>query len=176
MERITYEGVGALRCPGCGGYLVHKRRLKAIQRRRQFPNEALQRSLEHTTALETDSNLQCPECLNVMNKNMHGFGVRLQLDVCPHCDAVWLDAGELERAQMEFEKSAGGRDIQRMQRTWEQMSPKRRREFEANCERLPDTPQDAEPGVLTVLFHSFLHEVIFGRPRRSLFDLFDEDW
>jgi Zn-finger nucleic acid-binding protein len=162
LERITYEGIAAMRCPGCGGYLVQKNRLKGIQRNRQFPREALERSLEHTPGTDTDSRLQCPECHTTMQKDTHSFGVRLRLDVCPHCEAVWLDPGELEQAQMQFEESLAGRDLARLQRTWEEMPAERREQYERNRERLPDRPDYSDDNWPGNIFMRSLLRSLFG--------------
>jgi Zn-finger nucleic acid-binding protein len=171
FERITYEGVGAMRCTGCGGYLINRNRLKGIQRRKQYPREALERSLEHTTRSNLESKVLCPKCRTPMQKNTHSFGVKLELDVCPDCQSVWLDPGELEQAQMEFEESLTAQDLERMKRTWQEMSPERRRQFEINRERLPDRPIDAEPGFAGLFLWGVLGDILHGRRHPSLFTL-----
>jgi Zn-finger nucleic acid-binding protein len=163
FERMTYEGARAMRCTGCGGYLVKKTRLQGIQRRQQYPREALQRSLHNTMCTNVDSQIMCPRCRTPMEKDSYNFGVRLEMDVCPECQSVWLDPGELEQAQMEFEQSLTGRDLQRLKHTWEEMPEERRREFEKNRERLPKEPLRSREQGLGGLFMSSLLRSLFGR-------------
>ena len=39
--------------------------------------------------------MNCPTCLNVPLRRAHRKGV--EIDFCPQCRGVWLDAGELEK-------------------------------------------------------------------------------
>jgi uncharacterized protein len=54
-----------------------------------------QRSLEEAAALETERKthyMKCPkDGYDLSSRQFHG----VQIETCPHCGGVWLDAGEL---------------------------------------------------------------------------------
>lgn len=39
--------------------------------------------------------MKCPRCSSELKQQQQGKGV--EIDVCPQCQGVWLDRGELER-------------------------------------------------------------------------------
>ena len=56
-----------------------------------------QRSLEEAAALETERKthyMKCPkDGYDLSSTQFHG----VQIETCPHCGGVWLDAGELDQ-------------------------------------------------------------------------------
>jgi Zn-finger nucleic acid-binding protein len=95
---VAFDGVSAERCPSCQGTWL--------------PRSAFKSAVEHEDAeagwlafeLWRDAarfrglagDLACPRCRKTMVRLAYG-DVDVLLDVCPDCQAVWLDARELER-------------------------------------------------------------------------------
>jgi Zn-finger nucleic acid-binding protein len=91
------------RCPECSGLLLEDEEVaQALTPGRGKPRAALTR--DQVGALP-DGGLACPRDGAGMRRLEH-HGV--ELDLCPECRALWLDAGELEKIRS-LKKGKGGR-------------------------------------------------------------------
>jgi len=110
-----YEGVHVQVCPQCRGTLVEPPRLRAIQRvrRRQWSDDEQRRITACVMAGDTAGRLRCPKCLMYMEKvRASRGGATFHLDRCAPCDAMWLDRGELDLVQIQYEQEIDGRTPQ----------------------------------------------------------------
>lgn len=53
--------------------------------------------LPQAKAETKEARLKCPECHKAMDKRLLGATNTIIADVCPLCDGLWLDHGELEQ-------------------------------------------------------------------------------
>ena len=45
----------------------------------------------------------CPHCADItLHRRLYSLGSGVEMDCCPRCDGIWLDHGELEVIQEEF--------------------------------------------------------------------------
>jgi hypothetical protein len=104
LTGLTEGGVTVQACKGgCGGLWFEARELQKVD----LPSEAAGEPLLH---VERDPSLKvdvtkrrnCPKCdLKMMQ---HFFSVKqlVNIDECPECAGMWLDAGELATIRSEF--------------------------------------------------------------------------
>jgi len=101
LGRTVYEGVAVEVCPSCGGHLVSQARLTGIQRNPATPAEQLKAEAESFVG-STAHPVTCPACSRAMKKERTKQPVLIEFDVCPSCQAVWLDPGELAMLQLAY--------------------------------------------------------------------------
>jgi Zn-finger nucleic acid-binding protein len=96
--RLGDADLPALGCAGCGGAL-----LSLISYRDWRDRTGADASTEAANAgapigevSDTQSALRCPKCRGLMTKYRFSSEARNQIDLCDHCDEVWLDHGEWE--------------------------------------------------------------------------------
>ncbi|HHL31406.1 MAG TPA: hypothetical protein ENJ41_02385 [Oceanospirillales bacterium] len=104
-------------CSSCQGMWLDKWELKAIQANKgnyyqeeleKFPdlvNKSYRLALEKQRPL-----LNCPKCAenndNIqMERREHGYCSQIMIDVCPQCQGIWLDQGEVQALEIFFEQS-----------------------------------------------------------------------
>jgi Zn-finger nucleic acid-binding protein len=87
----------ALGCEGCGGALLS---LIGYRDWRDRTGADAVDAASGTVAVpevnDTQSALRCPKCSGFMTKYRFSSEARNQIDLCDHCDEVWLDHGEWE--------------------------------------------------------------------------------
>lgn len=120
---MTYEGVTLRLCPDCRGALVRTDRFEVIQQRREQPwapheAEALRQRI--ASAKPRPEPLRCPKCLLTMDEGPLRVGEgQIRVDACDRCGLYWFDPGELDLAQILFEKERDSRsdeDLDRIER------------------------------------------------------------
>jgi len=82
---------------GCGGIWFDNFEVKKFDEPNESAGEALL-DLERDPAVVVDheKRLNCPKCDNVvMMRHFWSVKRKVQVDECPACGGVWLDAGEL---------------------------------------------------------------------------------
>ena len=107
LVRIDQGGVPLRQCGGCFGAWLGEVPFKRLTRPQVDPAdasaEAPQASLVDLAALVGESNsrkdVRCPECGVVMRKGRVHPMIPVEIDQCPKCRGVWLDAGELALIQ-----------------------------------------------------------------------------
>jgi Zn-finger nucleic acid-binding protein len=109
---VEYEGQIVHVCPDCRGALVQEPRLERIKRRREqkWSTEEEGRVAGEVAAADKAGWVPCPRCLVYMEKlKVSGVGHTFHLDRCGACQLVWLDPGELELIQIQYEKEIDSR-------------------------------------------------------------------
>ncbi len=104
---VRYEGMPLHVCPDCGGTLVRRLRLGTIRRKQERTWTEAEKAELAARAAQNDRPLEtrCPLCLQDMKKLLVRHGtVVFHPDRCDACDALWLDRGELELAQIVHEE------------------------------------------------------------------------
>ena len=110
--QIAYERQIVHVCPDCRGALVQEPRLERIKRRREqkWSAEEEDRIAGEVAAADKAGWVPCPRCLAYMEKlKVSGAGHTFHLDRCGACQLVWLDPGELELLQIQYEKEIDSR-------------------------------------------------------------------
>lgn len=90
LEPIELEaGLLAAGCPSCKGALLPLMNYR-------FWAEHEHHVKDESTDLveEPDGAKQCPKCQRMMTKYRIGAHTNNRIELCSHCDEVWLDAGE----------------------------------------------------------------------------------
>jgi len=141
---VEYEGQIVHVCPDCRGALVQEPRLERIKRRREqtWSTEEEGRVAGEVAAADKTAWVPCPRCLVYMEKlKVSGAGCAFHLDRCGACQLVWLDPGELELLQIQYEREIDSRTpedwkrIERMGLAQLEMN----KQFEAEREELAET-------------------------------------
>lgn len=96
--RLGESDLPALGCSACGGALL------SLVGYRDWRDRTGADAVEAGAApsedagevSDTQSALRCPKCSAFMTKYRFSAEARNQIDLCNHCDEVWLDHGEWE--------------------------------------------------------------------------------
>ncbi|HEY7840503.1 MAG TPA: phospholipid scramblase-related protein [Gammaproteobacteria bacterium] len=102
LQESLYEGVAVQSCARCNGVLVDKAGLQKIAHRRETE---VPRNMP-TPRRPSEVVLHCPHCATPMTKGVQGKLRKITFDMCAGCTAVWLDRGELESIQLDFEMAS----------------------------------------------------------------------
>lgn len=140
LQREVYEDVQVMQCPKCHGYLIEQRRLRLIEMSRERTQELL--SLESTSQAADDTlqQLRCPKCkVQRMSKQKIRMddGSHFFIDVCPECDSVWFDGGELAKLQLDFEASAQAVEAFAFEQRARERTPEEERALDEQINRIP---------------------------------------
>lgn len=96
METEYLGAVEFERCPNCRGIFLDIGELQMLVRHPDF------RMLENAETPHSDEEdkkeASCPRC-NVKMESYRRIMGELRLDMCPTCNGLWLDQGELVRLQ-----------------------------------------------------------------------------
>jgi Zn-finger nucleic acid-binding protein len=132
-DLIQYERIPVYNCGSCGGYWVTKAKLDLILMRRevQMPEAVQKKMIEIANASNSTAQLCCLTCGSVMKRGRFKRWPDIQIDVCPKCQHIWLDRGELEKCQIYWERAQ------------DQLS--RSRPAEARSPAAPAAPQPGPP-------------------------------
>ncbi len=111
LRPIEYEGQDFHSCDSCGGEFIGPGELRAVVscRHEQF-DDALRSEMSRRTpayglpAGERDRQLACPGCGEEMRAINYGGDSGVYLDRCESCAGLWLERGELEKAQALMEE------------------------------------------------------------------------
>ncbi len=85
-------------CPGCGGSWYDKEEFEKLERVQEPVFMEFRRLPSREEQLK---GLFCPSCDSkpLLDKVEHSRDHKVLMDVCPECNGVWLDSGELEAIQ-----------------------------------------------------------------------------
>ena len=99
LQSVFYEGVAVNLCMQCKGMFLDKTKLSRIEQSREIEIPT------STPAAPKKSEIgrSCPTCHTSMKKVKHGKFRGTIIDVCESCSGIWLDKGELESIQADFE-------------------------------------------------------------------------
>jgi Zn-finger nucleic acid-binding protein len=96
---------------GCGGVWLDAFELQRLEGEEESKTEyLLQIARDPTLKVDMTRKRECPRCIGVKLKRRF-FSPRRQVEIdeCPGCGGVWLDAGELEGIRKEMEQAQEGR-------------------------------------------------------------------
>ena len=113
MHKRIYEAdIEVDECPTCLGIWLDRGELHAIEQSREndYTEELKNKAPIHRihtvqTPEQTNRNLSCPSCGDVMYEKEHGYFSKVMIDTCINCRGVWLDRGELKALEIFFEKN-----------------------------------------------------------------------
>ncbi len=105
LQQMSVQNVTVDVCKGgCAGIWFDNREIKEFDE----PHESAGQSLleierDENITVDRTKRLKCPKCDDVVMMR-HFFSVKkeVELDECPGCGGIWLDAGELGRIRSLF--------------------------------------------------------------------------
>ncbi|MFT5134907.1 MAG: Zn-finger nucleic acid-binding protein/uncharacterized protein YxjI [Gammaproteobacteria bacterium] len=100
LKSVHYEGVRVHLCMSCKGFFLKPKELKQIQE-----TQELEVSMDMTPPSRSGDKIlrMCPSCDTGMAKRKYGKVSSTIIDLCEKCKGIWLDKGELERIQLDYE-------------------------------------------------------------------------
>jgi len=107
LQSVFYEGVQVQVCFGCRGFFLDEDKLAQIEESREI--EIAKDSLAPSRR-GGDINRTCPLCKGSMKKIEYGKINTTIIDKCEKCDGIWLDCGELDRIQGDYELCEDNRE------------------------------------------------------------------
>ena len=154
----NYEQASIQRCQSCEGtWVSHPAFLHIVEvHEKQFAPTLIKAALSHGFAGIPDKErkriLSCPDCRTPLAARNYEYNSGIIIDVCPQCHGIWLDADELEEAQVfeehgEQEEAVHGAE-------WEQIAQKARAEVRSDLHQAYE--KGLEEGKDEVL-HPFSH-------------------
>jgi Zn-finger nucleic acid-binding protein len=106
LQQMTIAGVTVDVCKGgCGGIWFDNFELKKFDEPHESAGGALlDMELNKAVAVDHSKRLKCPKCDDIVMMR-HFFSVKheVEVDECPGCGGIWLDAGELKNIRSLFE-------------------------------------------------------------------------
>ncbi|TNG00911.1 MAG: hypothetical protein EP297_03030, partial [Gammaproteobacteria bacterium] len=99
LKPIFYEGVPVNLCMQCKGMFLDKKKLTRIQQSREIEIP----TSTPAAPRKTEVGRNCPACNTQMQKAKYGKFRDTIIDICKSCSGIWLDKGELEAIQADFE-------------------------------------------------------------------------
>lgn len=104
LSRVTKSGITVDACrKGCGGLWFDNFELEKFDESHESAGEALlDLKPKKPVPVSSTDKRRCPACRDVIMGRYH-FSVRkrIEIDECPACGGVWLDAGELAAIRKE---------------------------------------------------------------------------
>jgi Zn-finger nucleic acid-binding protein len=104
LQQITVSDVIVDVCKGgCGGIWFDNFELKKFDEPHESAGELLNIERDESIAIDSSEKLKCPKCDNiVMLRHFFSPKKEVEVDECPNCCGIWLDAGELNRLRSLF--------------------------------------------------------------------------
>ena len=111
--RVYEADIQVDECESCGGMWLDKGELEQIQETIEHDHSAELRAMPDTTVaayreardLRPAGSLRCPSCEAEMSAREYAYCSQIWVDVCPDCEGVWLEAGELRQLEVFFERA-----------------------------------------------------------------------
>ncbi len=91
---VEYHDIELDYCPACEGLWFDSGEMEVVATRMGASTSDL---VPKRKADTREARLKCPECHKAMDKRLLGVSDPVIADVCPLCEGLWLDHGELER-------------------------------------------------------------------------------
>ncbi len=113
LESQVYEGdVKVDVCPSCQGMWLDKGELEQIEeiQERDYSEELKRLPDLIGSAYEMARQkmlpvICCPKCGAEMSNHEYAYCSQIMIDVCPKCEGIWLNKGEIEALEIFFERS-----------------------------------------------------------------------
>ena len=109
LKTITIEGVTVDLSEACGGVWFDNWELIKFDEVHETGGEALSKLMEQHKSDDVDlsKRLNCPKCEGmVMARHFYSAKREIEIDRCPSCGGIWLDAGELAKIRELFPTEA----------------------------------------------------------------------
>lgn len=100
LSRLRIGGVDTDYCQQCGGVWLDRLELRRFEHVQSAFGDALEAHLSQypPALLDHSQRLRCPRHTEaVMLRRAYSRNVTVDIDECPECGGVWLDAEELAR-------------------------------------------------------------------------------
>jgi len=93
---------------GCGGIWFDNWELRKLDDREEAAGEALlDVRRDHAVTVDHDADWGCPRCGHpAMTRHFYSPRREVEIDECPRCGGVWLDAGELATIRAQYASEA----------------------------------------------------------------------
>ncbi|MBA7630143.1 hypothetical protein ES703_37653 [subsurface metagenome] len=99
-------------CPSCQGIWLDKGELEQVEEIREHDySEELKRIpnlIGNAYEMARQKKLgviHCPKCGIELSNHEYAYCSQIIIDVCPKCEGIWLDKGEIEALEVFFERS-----------------------------------------------------------------------
>lgn len=89
------------KCPGCGGLWFDKGELSEIMQVKDW-FKIDSKYMGASTKIDKSKQL-CPRDEETLNTLEYGQETGIKIDVCPKCEGLWLDAGEVQAIHKDSE-------------------------------------------------------------------------
>ena len=98
LEQTAIEDITLDVCRnGCGGIWFDRFELDKVDEAHESAGEALLATeLDPDITVDHDRKRKCPKCDMPMMRHFYSPSQHVEVDECPQCAGVWLDAGELQ--------------------------------------------------------------------------------
>ncbi len=106
LQEMTVADITVDVCKGgCGGMWFDNFELKKFDEPHESTGQALlEIERDPNVVAENQEKLKCPKCDNiVMMRHFFSVKKKVEMDECPGCAGIWLDAGELAQIRSMFE-------------------------------------------------------------------------
>lgn len=119
LVNTDYEG-GVLvdKCPKCYGKWVEAKELQRIQTLKENDYSEELKSIPNYVQRayimareKKGKQLSCPVCQSTLELREYGYSSQIIMDVCPSCQGIWLDNGELKALEIFFERARADSDL-----------------------------------------------------------------
>ena len=100
MEERLLDGISFDIChQGCGGIWFDRFELKRVDEPHETTGEQLLAvPVQASRVADPNRRRQCPRCPSItLHRHFFDVSRSVEVDSCPGCGGVWLDAGELNR-------------------------------------------------------------------------------
>jgi Zn-finger nucleic acid-binding protein len=97
-------------CASCGGMWLNKGELEAIQETVEHDySDILYKIGTVARAYELArqkalAGRTCPHCHRLLASKEYGYCSQILIEMCPQCEGVWLDRGEMQALEQFFER------------------------------------------------------------------------
>jgi Mlc titration factor MtfA (ptsG expression regulator)/Zn-finger nucleic acid-binding protein len=97
-------------CPSCRGMWLDRGELERIQETVEHDHSgelgdiAQIASAYEMARQKAGAGIPCPRCQRAMASKEYGYCSQILIDLCPHCEGVWLDRGEIQALERFFER------------------------------------------------------------------------
>lgn len=113
LESQVYEGdVEVDVCPSCQGMWLDRGELEQIEETQEHDySEELERipnligNAYEMARQKKLAIINCPKCSAELSNREYAYCSQIIIDVCPKCEGIWLDKGEIEALEAFFEGS-----------------------------------------------------------------------
>ena len=156
LTRMTVADVTVDVCQGgCGGIWFDSQEIRKLDDREEAAGEALlgvQR--DPNVAVDHDAQWGCPHCGHpAMTRHFYSPKRAVEVDECPRCGGVWLDAGELVTIRTQYESGEARRAAHRefAQSLYDEQLAEMQKEF------APASAEEGEVAGPTEMLRRLLH-------------------